>query len=112
MKSKVMLLLCSLAVLGATPAWSVYDTNLLGVVTEVLAYTDHNIILVRLDNQPSSHPTCNPSYFALEHTADTTRVDRIYARLLLALSSGQPTKIGYDSQGNCANGWIRMHRVG
>jgi hypothetical protein len=34
------------------------------------------------------------------------------ARLLLAKASGEVLNLGYDATGDCAEGYIRVHRVG
>lgn len=89
-----------------------YNANLYGVVTDVLTYSDTGRILIKLDNQPSSHPVCSPIYFAIDETLPQERINRMLARALVALTSGAPANIGYDNAGNCAHGYIRAHRVG
>jgi hypothetical protein len=110
-KAKIAMF-CTFAVLMTTPAWGIYNANLTGTVSMVLTYDGVSPILVRLNNQPSSHPTCDPSFFAIAADNDTKSTDRMYARLLVALATAQPTNLGYDNLGNCANGYIRIHRVG
>jgi len=89
-----------------------YDANTGGVVTDVLVYTDSNVILFKLANQPASHPACTAGFFALDSAISEQRLSRLYARLLSAKASGEAVNIGYDSVGNCAHGYIRAHRVG
>lgn len=91
-----------------------YTNNMQGTPTAVLTYLNGKILL-RLDNQPSSHPLCKPAYFAI--VSDNEKgVDRIYARLLAAYTQKQPVNIGYDdgtrSDSECASGYIKVHRVG
>lgn len=91
---------------------AVYNANIVGRVTDVLVYTDYDFVLFRLDNQPAVHPLCNVNYFALSSDMDPGRRKSLLARLLLAKATGEPTNIGYDKEGACANTYIRVHRVG
>lgn len=109
MKRFLVCIACATSLL-ATPAGAVYNSNLTGTVVMVLTY-DAPFILFQLDNQPS-HPSCNASLFAIGADVDSKQADRMYARLLLAYASGKPVNIGYDGTGNCAVGYIRVHRVG
>ena len=93
-------------------AYSLYNANMVGVVTEVLTYTNNDQILFRLDNQPSSHPLCLTDFFVIDPTIPTDRRNRILSRLLLAYALGKPVNVGYDKDGDCAQGRIRVHRVG
>lgn len=89
-----------------------YNANMTGVVTEVLTYPSGEI-LFRLANQPSSHPSCvMTDYFAIDTTANSAAVNRMYARLLSAHALGEAVNIGYDNQGDCVGGRIRVWRVG
>ena len=109
LKRSFALAACAL-VLSASPAAAVYNANITGVVTMVLTY-DADFILFRIDNQPT-HSACSASLFAIGPDVATKQADRMYARLLLAYGSKEPVNIGYDSVGNCAAGYIRVHRVG
>jgi hypothetical protein len=100
----------SIAIFGASSEAG-YDANMTGVVTEVLTYPNGEI-LFRLANQPSSHPSCMTDYFAIDNTANAAGVSRMYARLLSAHALGEAVNIGYDSQGDCTSGRIRVWRVG
>ena len=97
---------------AVSPVNAQYNANIQGVVTSVLVYTDNNLILVRLKNQPTTHPLCNPVYFAVGSDVDPKRIDRLLSRLLLAKTTGETVNIGYDNAGNCASGYIRLHRAG
>jgi len=91
-------------------SYATYDANVIGVVTELLTYPGANQpILFHISAQPTSHPACQPYFFALPADVD---VKAIYARLLLARATGESVNIGYDSQGSCVSGWIRAWRVG
>ncbi len=98
---------------GSNEADAVYTSNKTGKITNILIYDTGNVILIQLDNQStlSNHP-CNHSYFAIEPATLEGRLDRMYSRAMLAFGSSTPVNIGYDGQGNCANGYIRVHRVG
>jgi hypothetical protein len=98
--------------LAMSPALANYDANLTSLVTEVLVYSDSNVILFRLAQQPASHPACIPTYFALDSLIPEPRLSRLYARLLSAKSTGEPVNIGYDKTGDCSHSYIRAHRVG
>lgn len=107
-------LLISLFLAMSTSVNAAYTNNMRGTPTAVLTYLNGKISL-RLDNQPSSHPLCKPTYFAIVFD-DEKGVDRMYARLLIAYTQKQPVNIGYDdgsrSDSECASGYIKVHRVG
>lgn len=88
-----------------------YNDNLVGEVTHVMTYSN-GLILFRLKNQPSSHPTCNETYFAIATNVAETAANRMYTRLITAHTTKQPVNIGFDNAGDCGNGYIRTHRVG
>ncbi len=97
---------------GTMPVSAGYDANMTGVIESVLTYSDASYVLFRLQNQPTSHPSCNPYYFALSDSLPGDRLSRLTARLLTAYALGETITIGYDSLGNCAHTFIRGHRVG
>ena len=71
------------------------------------------MLLIHLVNQLSTHPTCNASYFAVDPgSMDANAMSRMYARLLTSYAMQQPINIGYDSQGDCVDGYIHVWRVG
>jgi hypothetical protein len=88
-----------------------YDANLNGEVSHVMTYSS-GLILFRLKNQPSAHPQCNKAYFAIATDVSEAAASRLYARLLTAHTTKTSVNIGYDSLGSCANGYIRVHRIG
>lgn len=98
---------------GSNEADAVYTSNKTGKITNILIYDTGNVILIQLDNQStlSNHP-CNHSYFAIDPATPEDRLDRMYSRAMLAFGSGAPINIGFDGNGNCVNGYIRVHRVG
>ena len=110
MKIRALLLAVLLLICGPTHA--IYNANMAGVVSEVLLYTDSDYVLFKLNNQPTTHPACTATYFAVGSDVDPTRRKILIARLLLAKATGEQTNIGYDKDGACANGYIRAHRVG
>jgi hypothetical protein len=95
------LLLAGLLLLPA-PSQAVYNANLAGVVVDVVVYSDSDQVLFKLNSQPTTHPLCNPAYFAVGTDVDPTRRKVLLARLLLAKATGEPTNIGYDKDGACA----------
>jgi len=103
----------SLASLGSSySAFANYDTNLSGVADGVYTYPS-GVLLIHLTNQPTSHPSCNPTYFAIDPaTLDANAMSRMYARLLTSYAIKEPINIGYDSQGDCAAGYIHVWRIG
>jgi len=111
--ARVRLLLCIvLTTLSPSSALAGYDANITGVVTEVLVYSDSNIVLFRLNNQPSSHPGCSSAqYFELFNVPEPM-FGRLYARLLAAKVSGEAINIGYDSVGSNCRHYIPAHRIG
>jgi len=102
-----------MATLGnAECALARYDANLTGVSDGVLTYTS-GLLLIHLVNQPSSHPACNAIYFAVDPASlDANAMDRMYARLMTSYAEQQPLNIGYDSQGDCVDGYIHVWRIG
>lgn len=94
------------------PASAVYNANTSGVVTWVATYIDGDYIYFQLNNQPSSHPGCNPGYFVITEDVSQNRRNQAFAQLLAAKQSGEPINIGFDNTGDCAHGYIRVHRVG
>lgn len=91
-----------------------YYTNISGVVTQLLAYPS-GLVLIKLQNQPGSHPHCRNEYFALDPEAGEAAIGRMYARILTSYTTGQPINIGYDdgrSEVDCINNYIHVHRAG
>lgn len=94
------------------PVYAGYNANIQGVVTKVLTYTGDGRIFLRLSNQPSSHPQCSTDYFSIDASVSDSVRSQLLARLLVAYSTGEVVNIGYDSQGDCSHGRIRVYRVG
>lgn len=99
-----------------TIAWpsvqAAYNANMTGVVAEVPTYPGTTFFIFRLNNQPASHPSCDPAYFVVDD-ANTESRKMVYARLLTALAMGNSINIGYDSLGDCGSGgYIRVYRIG
>lgn len=89
-----------------------YNANMQGIVKNVLVYTDGDYILFRLENQPSSHPACKTAYFTISAAIPHERRQMLLSRLLSAYAMKEKVNIGYDKEGDCAGGRIRVHRVG
>jgi len=106
------LLLASLLIVTGIPAYAGYDSNIQGVLTGVWNYDDRDSIYIHLNDQPASHPVCNPTYFVIDASVPADRRHMMYSRLLLAYAAGETINIGYDGSGDCAEGSIRVKRVG
>lgn len=100
------------AALFTQPASAVYNANITGEISQIITYADTDSIYVRLVNQPTSHPACTPSLFAFPASIPADRRKILLARLLTAYAQHEVVNIGYDSSGDCADGYIRGHRVG
>ena len=96
----------------ATPSHAVYNDNIIGVLKLVSVYADSDNIYLALENQPTTHPTCNPGYFVISKTVPQERRNMLLTRLLSAYHSKENVKIGFDNAADCANGYMRVHRVG
>jgi len=92
--------------------FAAYDANLTGVADDVYTYPS-GLVLIHLVNQPATHPLCNASYFAVDPgTMDANAMNRMFARLMTSYAVQQPINIGYDSQGDCTDGYIHVCRIG
>ncbi|MDW6005460.1 hypothetical protein SBX37_21550 [Vibrio mangrovi] len=76
-----------------------------------MTYTS-GLILFRINNQPTSHPTCKSDYFAIATDVKDVAASRMLSRLLVAHTTRAPVTIGFDNSGGCGNGYIRVYRVG
>jgi hypothetical protein len=108
----VILMILSASLVTTRDAFATYNANTTGVVIQVLFYAETDNILLRLGNQPTSHPSCNPAYFVLSYEIPEARRKAMVAMLLAARISGEPINIGYDNTGSCANGMIRVYEIG
>jgi hypothetical protein len=99
-------------VIASPTAFAVYNNNISGVVRFVAVYADGDYIYFHLENQPTTHPVCNPIYFVISETVPENRRNQMFATLLAAKISGEPIHIGYDDSTECTHGFIRVHRVG
>lgn len=90
-----------------------YDSNFKGKVLDILTYTSSPLILVRLENQPSTHPLCSQfDYLAIApETAPEVR-QIVFSRLLSAYATGEVVNIGYDGKDECVSTRIKVYRVG
>jgi hypothetical protein len=100
-------------VLGFSLASSAaYNSNMQGVLKHVAIYADSDYIYIGLENQPASHPACKSTYFVISEEVPAERRQMLLSRLLMAYATKENVNIGYDGQGNCAHGYIRLHEVG
>jgi hypothetical protein len=98
--------------LYSQPSSAKYNDNMQGVLTGVYVYTDGDYIYFTLNNQPTSHPKCKSNYFVIPSTVPQNRREMLLSRLLTAYSMKERVNIGYDNSVECANGYIKVHRVG
>ena len=112
MKFFMSLIVGTLALAFSLASNAAYNSNVRGVLKSVGVYTDGDYIYIRLENQPTSHPVCQSTYFVISEEISTERRQMLLSRLLMAYATKENVNIGYDSQGNCAHGYIRLHEVG
>lgn len=105
------LFLAAAAAMIPVVASATYNANGTFTVTNVLTYTETDSIYIQV-SAPPSHSGCTASYFVIPATTPVERRKILVARLLLAKASNEPVNIGYDSIGDCADGYIRVHRIG
>jgi len=98
--------------LVALSSGATYNANMTGQLEGVWTYADSDQIYFRLLNQPASHPGCSPIYFVIPASVPLDRRKMLYARLMVAYATKETVNIGYDNQGDCADGYIHVHRVG
>lgn len=109
---KSLLSILVIGFLAPSSANAIYNANMTGKITQVLTYTDGDHIYFTLDNQPTSHPTCNPNFFVIDASLPAPRMDRLFARALTAKTAGEAINIGYDATTECQDGYIKVHRIG
>jgi hypothetical protein len=103
---------CLLMLAASLNSNATYNANMSGVVAWVATYADGDSIYFALMNQPGSHPGCSPYYFVITAAVPADRRKAMLANLLIARTTGEAINIGYDNAGDCAEGYIRVHRVG
>jgi hypothetical protein len=110
---KRLILIAALSVgLTLQNASAIYNNNIAGQLDSFWSYADGDYIYFKLKNQPTTHPLCSPLYFVIPDTVPADRRKLMFARLSLAYAMRESVSIGYDSVGDCAHGYIRVHRVG
>ena len=102
--------ICLLIVFSSS-TWARYDKNIEGHVVNIFTYSS-GLVLFKLASQPTSHPSCNSDYFAIDSDLKEAAANRMFSRLLALHTSKSRAFIGYDSQGDCADEYIRVHNVG
>jgi hypothetical protein len=105
------LLIGVLASLISSAALAVYNANGGFLVTGVLTYTDTDSIYIQVSSPPA-HPACNNTFFIISGAIPADRRKTLLARLLLAKATSESVNFGYDATGDCAEGYIRLHRIG
>jgi len=90
-----------------------YDANFSGNITSVLTYTGSTQILIRVEGQPTSHPTCSRlDYLSIARDISAESRSLVMSRILSAYATGEKVNIGYDKTSDCVDSRIRVHRVG
>ena len=105
------LLIGMLAALAPAAAFATYNANGAFVIAGILTYADSDSIYVVV-TAPPAHSGCNNAHFVISGAIPADRRKAMLARLLLAKASGEVLNLGYDATGDCAEGYIRVHRVG
>ena len=95
----------------STSLYAVYNSDISGVVTEVVVTKDVYIYF-KLSNQPTTHPNCNPEYFTISSSTTDERRRLLLSRIMLSKASGQPMSVGYDGTDSCSGGYLKIYRVG
>jgi hypothetical protein len=98
--------LVAIAVIADT-ASATYNSNVVGVISDVLTYDD-GMILIRLSPMPSG-PCSN--YFVVPAEVPADGRHMLLSRALTAHTVGKSVMVGYDNI-TCVNGWYRLHRIG
>jgi hypothetical protein len=103
-----LLVLVVAILVGPECALATYDSNLSGIADSVYTYSS-DILLIHPTDQPSSHPSCNPIYFAVDPLAsDENAMNRMFVRLMTSYVMQEPIA----SQGDCVDGYIHVWRMG
>lgn len=105
------LLMAALAAMIPASAFAVYNTNGGFIVTAVATYTDTDSIYINVSSPPA-HSACNNSYFVVSGSIPLERRKAILAQLLIARTTRETINFGYDATGDCAESYIRVHRIG
>lgn len=93
------------------PAFAGYDAGIQGKIVVLRVYPSGKAF-IKLENQPTSHPSCLSDYFAIDSALDPNIRAMLLSRALTAKASGEIVNIGYDSLGDCADNRIRIHAIG
>lgn len=112
MKSVKNIIIGAFIMCTTIPSHAVYNDNLKGIIKHVGVYTDGDYIYITLENQPTAHSACKPNHFVITEEVPSERRAMILSRLLTAYAMKETVNIGYDSNGDCAHGYIRVHEVG
>jgi hypothetical protein len=112
MKRLIVSTFLLLAMATVEDAGAIYNANISGQLAAFWSYSYSDPIYFVLKNQPSTHPTCNPSFFVVPGTIPADRRKMMFARLSLAYATQENLNIGYDNAGDCADGYIQAYRIG
>jgi hypothetical protein len=101
-----------LLVFVSSTCWPACNANMKDVIRDVMIYTGGDYIYFGLENQPSTPLHVSQTIFVISETVPAERRSMVLSRLLTAYASKENVNIGYDAQGDCVHGYIRVHRVG
>jgi len=93
-------------------SFAAYNANMSGKVSAIMVYAEGDYIYIKLENQPTSHPTCNPSYFVVPGSIPYERRQMIMSRLMTAKVTKEIINLGFDDKASCSNGYIQLYRAG
>ena len=103
--------LAVLAAMVPAAAFATYNANGGFLITGVLTYAETDSLYI-LVSAPPAHSGCSNAHFVISGAVPADRRKAMLARLLLAKATGEALNLGYDATGDCAEGYIRVHRVG
>ncbi len=105
------LIVAMLFMLASMALHAGYNANTSSEIKHVAIYTEGDYIYFSLKNPPE-HPVCKNTHFVIDGSVSYERRQMLLSRLLMAYASKEVVNIGYDGEGNCAHGYVRVYRVG
>lgn len=89
-------------------AFADYDAQITGNISMLETYPS-GYIHIALDNQPTSHPSCDARMFVVHDSTAAHLRQKMLSDLMEAQQGNMQVMIGYDSQGDCVKGKIRVY---
>ena len=100
-----------MSLLVASPGFAAYNANIAGIPMRIIT-GENGLVLFSLSTQPTSHPACSAVFFVIDNSLDAATINRMYARLLAAQTTGESINIGYDNSGSCLYGYMHAYQIG